>query len=860
MGDLEERWAARAARDGVRAARRWYWRQALAFLARAPSVHAARARPAGRNLAMGLASEIRLAGRTLRRRPGLALTATFVLALAVGANTTVFSVVDAVLIERLPYPEPSRLVMLWDVYPPESGLGDAMPITLEHYRAWSARTDLFSVVGAFESTRAAIVDGGLPERIDGALATANLLPMLGARPALGRLLLPGDEVLGAEPVVVLSHGLWSSRFGADRGIVGRAITINGVRTRVVGVVEEGFWFYDPYSATRSFTGRNAEAARLWQPLAEDPFGGETDYPRYRVIARLRDGVGVVAVATAADAFRTRLGPTASGDAAGVAVLPLTDQVVAEARPRLLGLAGAVALVLLIACVNLVSLLLVHLESRRSELALRAALGAGRGRLVRQLVVESSLLALGGGALGLLLSVPATRWLLGLVPRGLPLAHRVAMDVGVAMFGLAVALLSGAAIGVLAAWQVGRGRLAGGLAASRRAVSASRGRRRTHASLVTIEVALSLVLLISATLLLRSLAGLHGTDTGFRAQDVLTFEATLMTDADGAVDVAFLDRLTERLRELPGVSAVGTTSALPFSRWDQRARVEVGEGDPPWINQRLVSEGYFAALSLPLRAGRDFDTGDGPDSAPVAIVNQAFVDQWMAGVPNPIGRAVAVTRRGRVVRTIVGVVANVKHHQLFEPARPILYEPVRQSPVPFRHFAVRGADVDVRELVEPIRRAAAELDPAQSFGSFIPLEELVAQSIEEETFYTQVVAAFAATAVLLSLIGIYGVVSFTTRQRDREVGIRMALGASAPSVHRLVVRQGLEPVWIGLGLGWMGGLVTTGLLRSLLHGVPGHDPASYALATIAFAAVAAAACLIPARRALRLDPVEVLRGD
>lgn len=886
LGDLHERWLIRSAREGAWTANRWYWRQAGAFLLRVPAARAggllgsrrgvatgwpdAAAVPAARTVARsgitsGFFADVRLAGRALRRRPGLTLTATFVLALAVGANTTVFTVVDAVLLQRLPYPEPDRLVMLWDAYSPESRLGERMPITLAHYHAWTERTELFSAVGAWESTTPALVAGEWPERIDAALVTSNLLPLLGARPIHGRLLRPEDELPGAEPVLVLSYGLWASRFGADPGVVGRTIGVNGIETRVVGVLAEEFWFYDPYSATRSLEARNAEAARLWQPLpAEGVFGGETDYPRYRVIARVRDGLSMEAVARAASLVRTRLPPTSAGEMADVRVVPLTEQVLAEARPRLLALFGAVALVLLIACVNLVSLLLVHLESRRSELAVRAALGAGRARLMRQLVVESTMLALGGGLAGLLVSVIATSWLLDMVPRGLPLAHRVRLDATVAVFGVGLGALTGIAIGLVSTLKLDPGRLAGAISATPRTMAGTRTSRRLHGTLVAVEVALSLVLLIAATLLLRSLVSLHATETGFDAARVLTFEAELAPAADGPRDIDFFAQLESRVSNLPGVVAAGATSALPFSRWAQSARVEASgsaapAGEAPFVDHRLVSPGYFRAIGLPVLAGRAFGSSDREGSTPVAIVNEAFVDRWLEGDAGAIGRTVTVTRgQERSEHTIVGVVANVKHAQLFETERPILYAPVRQTPLPFQRFAVRAASGDPLRLVEPIRRIAADIDPVQPLQSFITFEALVAQSIEQETFHTQVVATFAATAVLLTLIGIYGVVSYATRQRDREVAIRMALGAGAGRVHGLVLRQGIVPVAFGLMIGCLGGIASTRLLRGLLHGVPENDAVSYALAIVGFAAVAIVACLVPAHRASRLDPMRVMR--
>lgn len=869
LGDLEERYARRASRSGASAAKRWYRRQALAFVLRVPFARAVNALRARRSRTThagaidGVATDIRLAIRTLRRRPALAVVASCIVGLAIGANTTVLSVIDGVLLRGLPFPSADRLVMLWDRYPADSPMGDGpAPITLRHVREWM-RSGVFETVGAFESTSMAVIEGDFPERIDGAYVTASLLPMLGARAHIGRLFLPGDERAGAEPVVLLGHDLWSSRFGADPAIVGRAIDVDGEVTRVIGVLADGFWFYDPYAAERSVSGRNAQAARIWKPLrAEITFGSELDYPRYRVIARVREGVSIEAASAAASTLRAALGPTESGDSATVAVVPLEEQVTAQVRPRLAALFAAVLLVLVIACVNLVSLLLVNLDARRSEFAVRAALGAARTRLARQLIIESSLLALCGGLIGIVISLPATQWLLTFVPRGLPLAHRVQLNLGVVSAGIGLALACGILIGAVTAWRLEADRPGGSFVTGQRTMTGGRSSRRLHGGLVTSEVALSLVLLIAATLLLRSFAGLRGADTGFSADGVLTFHA-FPGSGDHAGQLAFFDRLEESMQELPGVLDAGSATAVPFSRWFMQSRIDVpgtAPGAGPFIAHRTVSPGFFDALGITLRTGRFFGAADRAGAPAVAVVNQAFVDQVLGGDADVVGRTVTVHRRGATVHAIVGVVANVKEYELFESARPMLYTPIAQEPVPLRWFVVRTAPGAEHGLIESIRRLAAEIDPQQPLQGFMAFESLVAQSMEEETFYTQLVTAFAATALLLTLVGIYGVVSYTTRQRDREVGIRMALGARARSVQSLVLSQGLLPVGIGLGLGCLGALASTGLLRGLIHGIPERDAMSYATAVVVFALVAAAACFFPARRAARLDPVRVLRGE
>jgi len=870
LGDLHERFLARVDRDGEAAARRWYWRQAWSFVTRLPAEHAAHqaARVVERRWgrAVGIGTDLRLAARSLRKRPGLALTSVLILSIAVGVNTAVFSIVHAVLLRELPYPEPERLVMLWDRYPDPERMGDRSPVTLEHVRRWSEQDDLFSTVGAYESTSMAFAEGGWPERLDGAQVTAELLPMLGARPRLGRLLVPEDELEGAEPVMLLSDELWQTRFGGSADVLGRLIDLSGTPTRVVGVVNEGFWFYDPYSVSRSISGHSASAARFWTPLPREPqWEGAASYPAYRVMARLRNDVGLDEARKVASLRRLAMPPTSSeqGGQAEVLLLPLSEQVLATARPRLLGLSGAVALVLLIACVNLVSLLLVHLDSRRSEFAVRVALGGRRGRLARQCVVESSLLALIGAAGGFGVAHVATGWLVHLVPRGLPLAHRVHLDAGVVAFGVGLALATGVVVSLAASFRLDPRSLAATMAVAPRTMAGTRRSRRFHHALVSAEVALSLVLLVTATLLLRSLFGLYATDTGFDPRGVLTFEALMISNGEDTPASGYLEALDERVQHLPGVVAAGATTALPFSRTAQFARIttaKASEGaSDPFVNYRLVTPDYFDAIGLPVRAGRAFDPGDTRGSPPVVIVNEAFAASRLPTDADPVGQVIAVARGGVAVdHLVVGVVADIRFHSLLETVQPIVYAPSRQNVVPFQRFAVRVESGDPLALVEPIRRAALEIDARQPLQKFISLEQLIGQSIEEERFYAQVMSVFAAVAVVLTLVGIYGVVAFTTRQRDREVGIRMALGASVGRVRGLVLTQGLVPVAIGLMVGCVGALGTGKVLRGLLHGIAPRDGLSFAVATTAFAVVAAAACLIPAIRASRADPTRVIR--
>jgi putative ABC transport system permease protein len=476
LGDLDERYAhrLRTARRG--AASRWYARQLLGFAIGLPAASARGALARGPGIVSGTMADVRHEAKALVRQRGFALGVVFVLALAVGAAATAFSLLHGVLLQPLPFAAPDELVMLWDEYPPGEGGREPKPVTELQYRAWRERTGQFAATGAFESIPAVIRAGDWPEQIDAALVTASLFPALGVRPALGRLFTDDDDVRGAARVVILSHELWQSRFGGDAGVLGRSIPIDGEPTTVVGVMPAGFWFYDPYAVTRSYAGAGASAAQLWRPLA-GRFADEPDYPRYRVVARLRPDATAETAAAAIGAAERSLSASLPEADGRVRVVPLADQILAPVRPQLLGLAAAVALVLIVAAVNLVSLFAARLEARRADAAVRAALGASRRRLVRGAMIQGALVGLAGGAAGALLAAIVLPALVALVPRGLPLAHRVGVDPIVAGFALAVAVAVGVAVAALSAWRAGHDGSASLPASRSRGVAGSAARRR-----------------------------------------------------------------------------------------------------------------------------------------------------------------------------------------------------------------------------------------------------------------------------------------------------------------------------------------------------------------------------------------------
>jgi predicted permease len=849
LGDLHERYVDRVRRSGTNAARWWYVRQTLGFVALMPAAR------------IGWGADLRDAARGVVRQPALSASVVAVLALAIGAATAVFSVVDGVLLRPLPFAAPDDLVMLWDEYPKQDG-GEPMPVTRRHYEAWRDRSDLLASAGAFESMPAVVDAGRWPDRIDAALVSASLLTTLGVQPALGRLFAAEDDVAGAPPVVILSDEFWRARFGGDPSVIGREMRIDGVDTRIVGVMPRDFWFYDPYAVTRSYRSASASAARLWRPLA-GRFPDESEYPRYRVIARLQSGV-TAEVAAAGLAATERALPASIASADGrVRVMPLDRQIAAPVRSRLIALSLAVALVLIVGGVNLVSLMVSRLEARRSELAVRAALGAGRGRIARLLMLQGALLALAGGAAGLAVTWLALPQLLGLVPRGLPLAHRVGIGPVVVLFAVGVSLAVGLLVSGFAVARLGPSRLSAAIASRSRLSAGSATGRRFAGALVAVEVALSVTLVIGAVLLLRGFVDVAGRDAGFEPRQTLAFQSLLvMSPAGEPPNFGFFDRLEARLKDVPGVAAAGSATILPFSRWARTTQVRVADGGEPGdtvtMDERLVSPGYFEALDMRLLAGRAITSADTGASTSVVVANEAAMRRLSAAATGSPATRLVVGRTRTVEREIVGVVRNVKEDKLSAQDRPILYIPLAQSgvPMPMRQFVLRtepGRTIDP----ESIRQIAAEIDARQPLQEFIGVDALVGQTLEEERFYAVVSAVFAGLATVVALAGLYGVVSFGVRQRDREMGVRMALGADRAMVYRLVLRDGMRPVLIGLAIGGAAAALASRALGSLLHDIAPVDPASYAIAMVAFAAVSALACLVPARRAASIDPVRTL---
>lgn len=802
-----------------------------------------------------LIQDLRFACRTLAKNPAFTAAAALTLALGLGANTAVFSVVDAVLLDPLDFPEEDRLVTVWEDHRPRGGPGTEWT-GRSVFRAWRG-AETFSGLTVTVGWSAALTGGDRPEMIPGAAVSPGYFRVLGAEPTAGRGFLQEEETPGRDRVVVLSRSLWEQRFGADPELVGSAVELNGEPFTVVGIAPAGF--RSPIQPE----------ARIWTPLSMDP--AQEDWGAYylRVMGRLAPGVGPDAAEAELEGVMARLGEEQPADLreVGVTLEPLRRTVAGDARTPLLALLGAVVLVLLVACANVANLVLARAFARDRELAVRAALGAGRRRLVAQLVTESLVLASLGGALGLLAGWWGMDLLRAFAPDGTPRLDEVALDGTVFAFALAATAGTGLLFGLVPGWLVSRAPVATALHEGGRTGS-SAGRARLRAGLVVAELALGLALLVGAGLLVRSLAALHAVDPGFDARGVISGRLLFPSARfpESAQAVAFVDRTVERLEAAPEVASAGAVSVLPLSgsQTDVSYAVEgrmPPPGEEPAADYRVATPGYFETLGLPLIEGRLFRPGDDPAAPLVALVSEELVRRAFPG-EDPTGRRIKIgdTRSPESPWwTVVGVVGGVRDNTLNRSPDPEIYVPAAQRPSRAMRLVAR-AELPGADLAEVLRNTVAELDPAQPFSEVVGLETLVRRSLAPQRFVTGLLTGFAVLAVVLAAVGIYGVMSYAVGRRTHEIGVRMALGARPAEVLGLVLRQGAGLVVAGLALGAVAAWGVSHGLEGLLYGVEPGDPLTFAAVAALLAASALAATLLPARRAARVDPVEALRSE
>ena len=797
--------------------------------------------------------DARLALRRMRAEPGFALFATLIIALGVAATTTVFSVMSPLMLRPLPFREPERLV--WIASGEGGGLSSVTSRTsnLRDYRTMTRSFEAITGYFAFfEYQSFNLVGSGPPERLVGVGVARDFLDVLGVRPRLGRSFTEEESVWNGRPAVILTHAFWQRRFAADPAIVGRAITLNGTPTTVVGVLPASFDFASAFSPT--------SRVDFLHPF---PIADETDRwgNTLAIIGRLRPGVTVQAAQAELDVVNRQL-KQAAPDRWGLSavVTTLEQHVAGGVRPALLLLAAGAGLVLLVACANLSNLLLVRAQQRGREMAVRSALGASRGRLLGQLLLESVLLALGGGAVGLLLAAAATRWVAGAGGVRIPLLSTVTVDGRVAAFTVLVTLATGVVIGLVPALLVSRGNEATQLRDGARSASGGRGRTTLREALVVGEVALACVLLVVGGLLLRSFVRIMQTDLGYEPEHAVAWQLNPGRPfASDTARLAFFDDVTRRVAALPGVDGVGLTDTPPLGRnreWGlQGEGIAYGPGEYVSAFPRLVDADYLRVMRIPLVAGRHFTPDDGMGAPRVIILNRSAAAAVFRGA-DPLGRLVRIGDRPW---RVVGVVGDVRHQALEREAGSEFYLPLAQMMDFQTQVMVVRSSLPPGALRASVAAALRAADPSMPADDLEPLGAVVDRALSPRRFLLVVLGAFAGTALLLAALGLYAVLSSTVTQRHREFGIRMALGESATRVRRSVVARTLLLAGVGVAIGAAVALATARLLASLLYGVGATDPPALAGAAALLLAVAAIAGYLPARRASATDPAVALRG-
>jgi putative ABC transport system permease protein len=796
--------------------------------------------------------DVRFALRMMRKSPGVTAVAVVTMALGIGATTAIFSVLNAVLLEPLPYPAAERLVAISEARVTRPGVQSS--ISVPDYLDWRAQATSFDGLAAYYSMSVVRTDGAEPEHLAAGSVSANFFETLGVVPAAGRGFLPNEEALGEHRVALLGYDYWRRAFGADPEAVGRSILLEGERFEIVGILPAGF--HMPLL--------DAEPA-VWVPLGYGPDDLQRGAHFMRAIGRLAPGVDAVQADADLDAVAARLAELYPDENAGhsASLTPLREQIVGDVRTPLLVLLGAVALVLAIACANVANLLLARASTRHQEVAVRMALGAARWRVIRQLLLESLAIAIAGGAAGLLLATWSVDALVALYPQGLPRTAPIGIDLGVLAFAAAISVATGLIFGIVPALQASDVALHEALKSGGRGSTAARN--RTSAAFVVVQVALSLVLLVGSGLLLRSLYLLSSVDPGFDPDGVLTARVSLpdSTYEDSARQVEFAYELAARLRQSPGVEAAGVGYPIPFSQsnlslsYFRPEQPPVDAAATTSANWRPVTPGYFQALRMPLLRGRDIADSDGAEAQPVMVVNETLARRCF-GDEDPIGRRLTIGYNDLTLE-IVGIVGDVRSSTLEREPAPEMFTPFAQTPLSSVAVFARTSG-DPGSLAPQVRATVRALDRNLAVYDVQTMAARLSTSLDRQRFSAALLGLFAAVALVLSAVGIYGVMSYTIEKRTREIGVLMALGAQQRDVLRLVVGRGMALALAGVGAGVLGAIVLSRALSGMLYGVSETDPLAFAATTLVLAAVAFVACYIPARRAARIDPAVALRSE
>jgi len=809
-----------------------------------------------------LISDVRYALRLLGRNPGFATVAILTLALGIGANTAMFTIFDGVLLRPLPFRDPERLAAINETIPKFAYLAATVPVSADHFLKWRKQARPFPQMALFEEIQMNLTSNGEPVQLPAARVSAAMFPILGVRAKLGRTFREEEDKAGNDHVVVLSYGLWSSRFHGDPGIIGRKIVLDSNPYEVIGVLPGGVQL--PKTSQMQSLAVPGDYAQLWKPLAlrDDEIEPLGDF-NFGCIARLAPGVSFARANAELNAIEQGIAQSLPQKIALLAnVTPLQRQITGGTRASLVLLLAAVGAVLLIVCVNLANLLLARATSRRRELAVRMAIGAGAGRLLRQMLTDSLLLASLGGALGVAVAALAVRGILAKAPVDLPRIGEVHLDWRVLGFALAISLASGLLFGALPAWRAIRTDTQAALQAGGRS-TAGRHSSRMRRALIAAEAALSAACLVAAGLLLHSFSRVIQTDKGFRTERTITVRLSLPFTRypDKQRQGRFIRALLDGTAVLPGVTEVGSSNDLPLSG-EGNNNVVMPEGanwpiiERPLADHRTVNPGFFRAMGIPMLSGRVFQDSDGERQ--VAVISASLARRLWPGA-DPVGRRFIEGDRKDHPIEVLGVAGDVRGVSLTKPPNPTAYVPYWQRFQSHVGLVVRAASAPAA-LAGAIRREIHRLDPEMPVPAFQAFDQLVDDSVAQRRFQLDLVLLFAAAALALAAVGIYGVVSQLVAQRTNEIGIRMALGARAADVRRMVLLEGFGPVAVGLAAGFAASLAGGRLVSGMLFGVRAADPLTFGAVAAVLLVAALAACLIPARRATRIDPLEALRYE